>query len=327
MKAPPGPPGPPDPPAPTQTPPSPQSAPTPGRILVIDDTPANIRLLIELLKADYEIIFATSGERGLELAGADPAPDLILLDLMMPGMDGYEVCRRLKDSDRTRNIPVMFVTGADSEAAEAQGINLGAVDYLTRPISSPILRARVRTHVNARRQNLIYEQLASVDGLTGLANRRRFDQALTQEWERARRAREPLALLFADVDHFKRYNDTYGHGAGDEVLRQVARLVLLASRRPADLAARYGGEELVLLMPDTDLEGVVAVAEDLRENVAQLRTGSGRLTISVGCSSRVPIGDQPATVLLEQADAELYRAKRGGRNRVCYEGSPEVPAS
>lgn len=312
---------------PEPAPASPLSAPTPGRILVIDDTPANIRLLIDLLKADYEIIFATGGERGLELAGADPAPDLILLDLMMPGMDGYEVCRRLKDNDRTRNIPVMFVTGADSEAAEAQGINVGAVDYLTRPISSPILRARVRTHVNARRQNLMYEQLASVDGLTGLANRRRFDQALAQEWERARRTREPLALLFADVDHFKRYNDTYGHGAGDDVLRQVARQLLFASRRPADLAARYGGEEVVLLMPDTDLDGVVAVAEDLRESVAQLRIGSGYLTISVGCSSRVPIGDQSAMVLLEQADAELYRAKRGGRNRVCYEGSPEIPAA
>lgn len=298
-----------------------------GRILVVDDTPANIRLMIELLKSDYEILFATSGERGIAIACTEPAPDLILLDVFMPGIDGYETCRRLKEDDRTRNIPVMFVTGADTEAAEAQGINLGAVDYLTRPISSPILLARVRTHVNARRQGLMYELLASVDGLTGLANRRRFDQALQQEWERARRTGDAVALLFADIDHFKRYNDTHGHGAGDEVLRQVSRQLMLSSRRPADLAARYGGEELLLLMPDTDLAGVVAVAEELRHNVERLNVGPDRVSVSIGCSSLVPRGEQPAKTLVDEADAELYRAKRGGRNRVCYPGSPDVPGA
>lgn len=298
-----------------------------GRILVVDDTPTNIRLMIELLKAEYEVLFATNGERGIAIACTEPAPDLILLDVVMPGIDGYETCRRLKEDDRTRNIPVMFVTGADSEAAEAQGINLGAVDYLIRPISSPILLARVRTHVNARRQGLMYELLASVDSLTGLANRRRFDQALQQEWERARRTGDSLALLFADIDHFKRYNDTHGHGAGDEVLRQVARQLMLSSRRPADLAARYGGEELVLLMPDTDLAGVVAVAEELRHNVERLSVGADRISLSVGCSSLVPRGEQPAKTLLDEADRQLYRAKRGGRNRVCYVGSPEVPGT
>lgn len=307
--------------------PNPTPGPLRGRILVIDDTPANIRLMIELLKADYEVLFATSGERGIAIACAEPMPDMILLDVVMPGIDGYETCRRLKDDDRTRNIPVMFVTGVDTEASEAQGINLGAVDYLTRPISSPILLARVRTHVNARRQGLMYELLASVDGLTGLANRRRFDQVLQQEWERARRTGDAVALLFADIDHFKRYNDTHGHGAGDEVLRHVARQLMMSSRRPADLAARYGGEELLLLMPDTDLPGVVAVAEELRHNVERLNVGPDRVSVSIGCSSLVPHGEQAARILLDEADAELYRAKRGGRNRVCYVGSPEVPGT
>lgn len=289
-----------------------------GRILVIDDTPINIRLLISILCDVYDVIFATDGRKGLELANSEPLPDLILLDVSMPDPDGYEVCRRLKAADRTRNIPVIFVTSNDSESAEACGINIGAVDYITRPISVPILRARARTHVNARRQALSYEQLAVVDGLTGLANRRCFDQKLQQEWERAQRAREPLSLLFADIDHFKRYNDTHGHGTGDLILREISALLLRLARRPPDLAARYGGEELVLLMPNTDIEGAVAVGESLRAAVEKLKVGGDALTISVGCHTMTPSSDTRPQQLVDRADAELYRAKHGGRNRVCW---------
>ena len=289
-----------------------------GRILVVDDTPLNIRLLISLLQDSYHVTFATDGGKGLELAQANPSPDVILLDVSMPDPDGHEVCRRLKADDRTRNIPVIFVTSNDSESAEAYGIELGAVDYITRPISAPILRARVRTHVNARRQTLKYEQLASVDGLTGLANRRCFDQTLQQEWERSQRTGEPLSLVFADIDHFKRFNDTHGHGAGDQILREVARLLLQVARRPSDLAARYGGEELVLLMPDTSVEGAATVGEGLRAAVEQLRYGADSLSISVGCASAKPSVGIVAQDLVERADAELYRAKRAGRNRVCW---------
>lgn len=296
--------------------------PTRGRILVIDDAPINVRLLISMLSVDYDVIFATDGNQGLQLARQDPLPDLVLLDVSMPDPDGYEVCRRLKSDERTRNIPVMFVTSNDSEYAEAYGIDLGAVDYITRPISAPILKARVRTHVNSRRQSLMYEQLALVDGLTGLANRRCLDRTLRQEWERALRTGEPLGLLFADIDHFKRYNDTYGHGAGDEALRRVARVLMEIARRPSDLAARYGGEELVLLMPNTDTQGAVLVAESLRAAVQNLSGGHHALSISVGGVSQVPqAGDGPQE-LLERADAELYRAKGEGRNRVCFSGYP-----
>jgi len=297
--------------------------PTRARILVIDDVPLNIEMLIAILQDTYDVAFATDGIKGLELAQAEPAPDLILLDVSMPAPDGHEVCRRLKALDSTRNIPVMFVTSHDSESDETFGIDLGAVDYITRPLSVSILLARVRTHVNVRRQALMYEHFASVDGLTGLANRRCFDQTLQQEWARAQRTGESLSLLFADIDHFKRYNDTYGHGSGDEILRQVAQRVQQAATRPSDLAARYGGEELVLLLPNTGIEGARQVAEGLRFEVERLGAQFGRLSISIGCHASVPtVGLDPAT-LVARADAELYRAKREGRNRVCVSGSSD----
>lgn len=289
-----------------------------GRILVIDDTPLNIRLLISILRDVYDVIFAIDGNKGLELANAEPLPDLILLDVSMPDPDGYEVCRRLKADERTRSIPVIFVTSNDSESAEAYGINLGAADYITRPISGPILHARARTHINARRQALKYEQLALGDGLTGLANRRCFDQRLRHEWERAQRTGQALSLLFADIDYFKHYNDTHGHGAGDLILRDIAELLLRIARRPSDLAARYGGEELVLLMPNTDIDGAVAVGESLRAAVEKLKFGEDALTISIGCHAMTPSNETSPQELVDQADAELYRAKRAGRNRVYW---------
>lgn len=296
----------------------------PHRVLVIDDSPANIRSLTELLRPEFEVSFATRGEKGLGLARARPAPDLILLDVTMPAMDGYEVCRELKGDELTRDIPVIFLTESDAEPGQERGLELGAVDYVARDISGPILRARARTHVTLRRRNQAFEKLALVDGLTGLANRRRLEDVMAVEWSRSIRESSLLGVIYADIDHFKRYNDTYGHGSGDEVLREVADCLEQCIRRPGDLIARYGGEEFVVLMPSTRLSGVVAVAEQLRERIECLNLKPAPVTVSIGCHSTVASTVFRPAHLLSLADEQLYRAKHEGRNRVCWDGPREL---
>jgi diguanylate cyclase (GGDEF)-like protein len=292
-------------------------------VMVVDDAPANIHILVEGLRDEYEMMVATRGAQALELAVREPQPDLILLDMVMPEMDGHEVCRRLKDDDRTRNIPVIFVTAETSVAMEQQSFELGAVDYVIKPFSLPIVRARVRTHVTLKHRTDMLERLAQLDGLTGIANRRRFDEALETEWSRCARHAMPLSLIIADVDHFKHFNDTYGHGAGDKCLRSIASILQENAARPGDLAARYGGEEFVLLLPFTVHQGAIKVAERLRAQVADSHTmatqsnARRRVTISAGCATTVPGNDKDPASLLRAADEMLYKAKHEGRNRVC----------
>jgi diguanylate cyclase (GGDEF)-like protein len=292
-------------------------------ILVVDDAPANIHILVEGLRDEYEIMVATRGLQALELANRDPQPDLILLDMVMPEMDGHEVCRQLKNNDKTRNIPVIFVTAETSWETEQQSFELGAVDYVTKPFSLPVVRARVRTHVTLKHRTDLLERLAQMDGLTGIANRRRFDEALQAEWARCAHHNLPLSLVLADVDHFKRFNDTFGHGAGDKCLRGVAAIIQENAARPGDLAARYGGEEFVLLLPLTDHKGAVQVAERLRAQVAAWDSGLApdntrrRITISAGCATVLPRAAADPFSLVRTADEMLYKAKNSGRNQVC----------
>ena len=220
-------------------------------VLIVDDAPANIEVLSEALSDEYEVLFATSGQDALDVA-AEQHPDLILLDVMMPEMDGYEVCTRLKGDTKTQTIPIIFVTAMDHEEEETKGLNVGAIDYLAKPIRPAIVRARVRNHLELKRYRDNLECLSSTDGLTGIANRRRFDEFLDREWLRARRCQTPLSLILMDIDLFKGYNDHYGHLAGDDCLRHLAREMTACLRRPTDLVARYGGEEFACLLPDTD---------------------------------------------------------------------------
>lgn len=290
-------------------------------ILIIDDTPSNIEVLSGVLEEGPEILFALDGQEGLEIA-SNQFPDLILLDILMPGMDGYEVCRRLKAEPRTRNIPVIFITAMDHEEDEAHGLEIGAIDYITKPISPAIVRARVRNHLELKRYRDFLEELSTTDGLTGIPNRRRFDAGLEQEWRRARRSSSPLALIMFDVDYFKAFNDHYGHLAGDDCLRDVARVLASVPRRPADLIARYGGEEFVCLLPQTDEEGARLVAERVRLGVEARAIphcrsrASGFVTVSAGAVSMMPDSAQLPEVLVQNADARLYQAKEMGRNRV-----------
>jgi diguanylate cyclase (GGDEF)-like protein len=293
-------------------------------LLVVDDQPVNIQALYRIFAPDHRVLMATSGAKALALCKEDP-PDLVLLDVVMPEMDGHEVCRRLKADEVTCNIPVMFVTSHTDPDEETRGLQLGAVDFIAKPVNPAVVRARVRTHLTLKAQSDLLRQMVFVDGLTGVANRRCFDERFETEWQRAVRSTLPLALLMLDVDFFKRFNDLYGHQAGDECLRRVASATKGALRRPADMVARYGGEEFACILPETDLEGALSVAESMEQLVRSLGTAhansdvSDAVTVSVGVGVLMgrPERDGDPTQLLALADAQLYRAKHDGRGRAC----------
>ena len=291
-------------------------------ILIVDDMPSNLQVLAQTLATDHEIKIATNGQLALELAGLpDEPPDLILLDIMMPGMDGYEVCRRLKADARTARIPVIFITALSEEADEARGLDVGAIDYITKPFNPAVVQARVRNHLTLKHKSDLLERLAALDGLTGLANRRRFDAVLAEAWEQARHSGQPVSLILTDVDQFKRYNDHFGHGGGDTCLRQVAR-VLAEIARPTDTACRYGGEEFALVMPETEAREAAVLAERLRAGIEALNLAAAPeaihpcVTVSVGHATWIPDAASRPDGLIEAADQALYRAKEHGRNRV-----------
>lgn len=291
-------------------------------ILIVDDTPTNIQVLAEALGVDYRVKVATSGQAALEVVARQGVPDLILLDVMMPDMDGYEVCRQLKQNPETNSIPIIFVTAKNEVADEERGLRLGAVDYITKPFHLSIVKARLQNHLKLRMITNLLETMAWLDGLTCIPNRRRFDDALNTEWKRAQRTGTPLSLILMDIDYFKDYNDNYGHVAGDTCLKSVASALASSVTRAGDLVARYGGEEFVLLMPETDGQGARQFAEQLRSNIEALcipHDYSGAacwVTISVGYASVVPILGGEASILFEEADRMLYQAKNAGRNRV-----------
>ena len=302
------------------------------RILIVDDIPDNIRVLSGMLLPEgYHISAATSGRQALALAEVS-APDLILLDVMMPDLNGYAVCTALKSDPRLTHIPVIFVTALDDVEDETRGLALGAVDYITKPFKEAIVKARVRTHLELKRQRDTLERLAQADGLTGIPNRRACDARLDEEWRRALRTGNALACLMIDVDHFKDYNDTYGHLEGDDCLRRVAVVLEGELRRVGDFLARWGGEEFCGLASGPDPAGLPELAERLRAAVEALqiphRTSAAApwVTISIGAAAvRPTLGAQP-TDLIAAADRALFSAKAQGRNRVCLAGLNECLA-
>ena len=298
------------------------------RALIVDDEPGNLQALAKLLKEEARVQVAKNGEKALEIAAGDPPPDLILLDIQMPGIDGYEVCHRLKQDPQTSDIPVIFVTARDSASDEEQGLSVGAVDYIAKPFYPAIVRARVRTHLDLKRKTDLLERIAWIDGLTDIPNRRYFDAQLEKEQRRAHREGQPLAVIMMDVDHFKAFNDHYGHGAGDECLQKVARALNSTLERASDLVARYGGEEFVVLLPGTDAAGAAQVAERLRAAVEDqgiphaYSSAAEVVTLSLGVAAQPPErGDQAAEAMMQAADDALYTAKETGRNRVAISHS------
>lgn len=291
-------------------------------ILAVDDSPENLDLIKNILEPYYSVKVAVHGDQALHVA-ATQLPDLILLDIMLDDMDGYEICRQLKSSDKTRNIPVIFLTAKRSEEDEVHGFRIGGSDYITKPFSPSIVLARVRTQIQLKTKADLLLKLASLDGLTEIPNRRAFDAALERQWNQSKRTTMPLSLLMVDIDAFKQYNDYYGHPVGDECLRRVAGALQNLTHRPEDLVARLGGEEFAILLPNTDNIGAMLRAEQYREAIENLKiphtnnNAAAFVTISAGVATlQAHVHDNVAT-LLKAADDALYQAKNQGRNRVC----------
>lgn len=287
------------------------------RLLLVDDHQLNVRVMYEMFRHEFDVFIALNGEQALEKC-YELHPDLILLDVVMPRMDGYEVCRRLKADPELADIPVIFITSHFDEADEVHGFELGAVDFIHKPVNPIITKARVKTQLQLKQQADLLRRISQVDGLTGIANRRRFDQQLELDWRNCCRAQEPLSLLMLDIDYFKQYNDEFGHLAGDECLRQVASTMQQAIGRPYDLLARFGGEEFAVLLPRTDLTGAQYLAQNMLQKITQLAiphplTPGGIVTLSAGLSSTVPQEQHQPRQLLQQADQLLYKAKQQGR--------------
>jgi diguanylate cyclase (GGDEF)-like protein len=301
----------------------------PARLLVVDDQPLNLRLIYEILGAQYQVFGATSGAQALAFCAAT-APELILLDVVMPGMDGLETCRRLRADPATRDIPVIFVTGGTHDASEDACWQAGGADFVSKPIRATTLRHRVRAQLTLIEQSRLLQRLVYVDALTAIANRRGFDERFELEWRRARRAAAPLSVLMLDVDYFKRYNDRYGHPAGDACLRRIAAVLSETMARPADLCARYGGEEFACLLPETALAGALALAHKIGAGIAALQlphldsTVSDLVSASVGVAACIPASEHGAGELLGLADERLYAAKMAGRARAL--GAELAPA-
>lgn len=288
------------------------------RILIVDDERININILNALLKEDYKIMVATDGEHALK-AAMTGKPELILLDIVMPGIDGYEVCRRLKANAATQAIPIIFITAMSEVENEAMGFVLGAVDYIAKPFNSAVVKARVGVHMKLKRNGDMLENLASMDTLTEIPNRRAFDLTRKQEWARALRDGLPISFVMIDIDMFKQYNDNYGHGAGDECLTRIAKALNGCVQRPGDLLARYGGEEFAAILTNTPQDGAQRMGEIFHETVAALKiphaysSVSSQVSISIGTATTIPHAQSTPEMLSEAADKMLYLAKESGR--------------
>ena len=339
-----------------------------GNILIVDDTPDNLRVLSSILtKHGYYLRKALNGEMAITATHA-VIPDLILLDINMPAMNGYEVCQLLKQSEKTQNIPIIFISVLDDVWDKIKAFEVGGVDYITKPFQLEEVIARIENQLKIQRlkgelqeKNRVLEQknvlllqeiaqrkkaesalrkanhklqkLVCIDGLTQVSNRRKFDEYIKQEWEKIGRENHPLSLILCDIDYFKAYNDTYGHPAGDECLKQVAQAISQAAKRPADLVARYGGEEFAIILPHTNYTGALSVARNIQREIQQLDIKHCAsdvcdiVTISLGICTMIPTEEESLEALIGNADKALYQAKQTGRNCYCtYLPQPEGEA-
>ena len=289
-------------------------------ILVVDDMTTTLLLLHDLLKDTYEVKIAKSGTKALEILESPNDIDLILLDIEMPDINGYDVCKRIKNNETIKNIPIIFITGRTSQEDEEYGLNLGAIDYITKPFNKAIVKLRIKNYLNLKIKNDMLEKLSMYDGLTNIRNRRFFDETFEKTFSEIKRDKKSLAVLMIDIDFFKPYNDNYGHGQGDETLRKVAKALEKTIKRASDFVARYGGEEFVILLKDINKDGVEAVANNLLNAIRELKIThefskiENYVTVSIGVSYYNSSSDITKLELLLKADETLYNVKNSGRN-------------
>lgn len=289
-------------------------------ILVVDDMTTTLLLLHDLLKDTYEVKIAKSGTKALEILESPNDIDLILLDIEMPDINGYDVCKRIKNNETIKNIPIIFITGRTSQEDEEYGLNLGAIDYITKPFNKAIVKLRIKNYLDLKIKNDMLEKLSMYDGLTNIRNRRFFDETFEKTFSEIKRDKKSLAVLMIDIDFFKPYNDNYGHGQGDETLRKVAKALEKTIKRASDFVARYGGEEFVILLKDINKDGVEAVANNLLNAVRELKIThefskiENYVTVSIGASFYNSNSDVTKLELLLKADETLYNVKNSGRN-------------
>ncbi|VEP14227.1 Diguanylate cyclase response regulator [Hyella patelloides LEGE 07179] len=325
-------------------------------ILIVDDKPANLRLLATMLSdRRYEVRTAISGQLCIR-AALTIVPDLILLDINMPEMNGYQVCQHLRKNAQTHDVPIIFLSALSEPLDKVQAFHSGGNDYITKPfqleevcirIENQLKITTLQKQLTAQKQELEFQNkrlekeikyrheaenkllqinqqlqiLANSDSLTQLANRHAFDRFLQQEWRRMTRERLPIGIILCDVDHFKLYNDRFGHPAGDKCLQQVAKAIAEVVKRPADLVARYGGEEFAVILPNTHTQGVLAVAEMIRQQVENLQiqhpqsSVSNCVTLSLGVACIIPDQHSRPEQLIQISDRALYQAKQKGRNQ------------
>ncbi|MEH2178992.1 PleD family two-component system response regulator [Nostoc sp.] len=297
-------------------------------VLIVDDEPFIRMILRHFLEGEgYQIAEAENGIEAINVF-YQLHPDIVLLDAMMPDMDGFECCTQLELLDCNKHTPVLMITGLEDQESVDRAFAVGAIDFVTKPIHWPVLRQRVKRLIQQSQLqqkletvNLELQRLVTIDGLTQVANRRRFEEYVSQEWQRLKREQRPLSLILCDVDFFKLYNDTYGHRVGDRCLQKIAQAFKDIIKRPGDLVARYGGEEFAVILPNTDTKGVTYVADIICRAVRALAIPhqnsqvSSYVTISVGFTTKIPQPDSDLEEMIAAADRALYEAKAAGRDR------------
>lgn len=289
-------------------------------VLIVDDQNFYCNLLKDIIDDEYNVVYATSGKQTMDIV-LSQVIDLILLDIIMPDISGYEICRWIKSNPATQDIPIIFVSIKDKPQEQATGLAMGAIDYITKDTDVTVIKVRIQNQIQLKKQRDILFQLAHIDNLTELYNRHFFNETLEKLWLNALRNKEYLSALIIDIDFFKKFNDYYGHLEGDQCLKKVAQALKNSLMRPIDIVARYGGEEFVALLPSTTHDGAVIVAKRIQENIKSLEIKhelsevSKLVTVSIGIATIRPESQHEPVDLIKRADFGLYKAKNEGRNR------------